>query len=184
MRAGPVRQGLRPGRLGVGEVRRAEHADEYLRLADFPRRRIDNRDPFAGVVHEPLVPGDVMLAHHRRQASLEPAQQVAKPAVAVALPVDLPIFLPWQMLRICLGIIIVTPGRFSSRASPAHSGSTRRRWPVAAPARPNSRRSRTSSVTSSANGHATPAAPARFRFSWCRFPLRTDPGFPLRTDPA
>jgi len=30
--AGPVRRFLRPGRLGIGEVRGAEHTDEYLRL--------------------------------------------------------------------------------------------------------------------------------------------------------
>ena len=35
MGADPVRQRLRPGRLGVGEVRGAEHGDEDLRLADF-----------------------------------------------------------------------------------------------------------------------------------------------------
>ena len=60
----------------------------------------------------------------------------------------------------------MTPGRFSSRAKAAQSGSIRRRWPVSFPARPNSRSSRASSVTSSANGHANPAAAARFRLSW------------------
>jgi hypothetical protein len=40
MRAGPVRQLLRPGRLGISEVRGAEHADENLRLADFAAQRI------------------------------------------------------------------------------------------------------------------------------------------------
>ena len=54
MRAGPVRQLLRPGRLGVGEVRGAEHADENLRLADFARRRIDDADPLARIVDERL----------------------------------------------------------------------------------------------------------------------------------
>jgi hypothetical protein len=36
----------------------------------------------------------MVLAHHRRQPPLEPAQQVAEPAVAVALWMDLPVFLP------------------------------------------------------------------------------------------
>ena len=94
MRAGPVRQLLRPGRLGISEVRSAEHANEYLRLMDFAGRRIDNPDPLARVVHERLFPGDVVLAHHRAQPSLEPAKQIAEPAVAVAVSVDLPIFLP------------------------------------------------------------------------------------------
>ena len=47
MRAGPVRQLLRPARLGIGEVRGAEHANENLRLADFARRRIGDPDPLA-----------------------------------------------------------------------------------------------------------------------------------------
>src|ERR1700723_3351335 len=36
-------------------------------------------------------------------------------------------------------IIIVTPGRFNSRAKVAQSGSIRRRWPVSFSACPNSR---------------------------------------------
>ena len=94
MRAGPVRQLLRPGRLGVGEVRGAEHADEDLRLADFPCRRIGDADPLARIIHERLVAGHMVLAHHRRQPPLEPAQQIAEPAVAVALGMDLSVFLP------------------------------------------------------------------------------------------
>ena len=35
MGADPIRQPLGPGRLGVGEVRRAQHGDEDLRLAYF-----------------------------------------------------------------------------------------------------------------------------------------------------
>ena len=60
----------------------------------------------------------------------------------------------------------MTPGRFSSRAKAAQSGPTRRRWPCVTPARPKSWRSRASSVTPSASGHANPAAAARFRLSW------------------
>ena len=99
MRAGPVRQLLRPGRLGVGEVRGAEHADENLRLADFARRRIDDADPLARIVDERLFSGDMVLAHHRRQPSLEPAQEVAEPAVAVAVGMGLSIFLPQDRHR-------------------------------------------------------------------------------------
>ena len=36
----------------------------------------------------------MMLAHHRRQPPFEPAKQIAEPAVAIALPMGLPIFLP------------------------------------------------------------------------------------------
>jgi hypothetical protein len=41
-----------------------------------------------------LVTRDMMLAHHRRQPPFEPAKQIAEPAVAIALPMSLPIFLP------------------------------------------------------------------------------------------
>ena len=99
MGAGPVRQSLRPGRLGVGEVRSAEHADENLRLADFARRRIDDADPLARIVDERLVSSDMVLARHRRQPSLEPAQKIAEPAVAVAARMDLPVFLPQDRQR-------------------------------------------------------------------------------------
>jgi hypothetical protein len=75
MSAGPIRQLLRPGRLGVSEVRSVEDADEYLRFVDFARRRINNRDPLARVVHKRLFYGDVMLAHNQVQPSLEPAKQ-------------------------------------------------------------------------------------------------------------
>src|SRR6202167_90626 len=94
MRAGPIRQLLRPGRLGISQVRSPKHADKYLRFVDFACRRINNSDPLSRVVHERLLSGDMVLAHHWAQPSLEPAKQIAEPAVAVALLVDLPIFLP------------------------------------------------------------------------------------------
>ena len=94
MRAGPIRQLLRPGRLGVSEIRSAENSNKYLSLMDLTRLGINNRDPLARVVHERLFSGDMMLAHHRAQPSLEPAQQVTEPAVSVGILVDLSIFLP------------------------------------------------------------------------------------------
>ena len=92
--AGPVRQRLRPGRLGVGKVRGAEHADENLRLADLSRRRIGDPDPLARIVDERLLPGDVVLAHHGGQPPFETAKQIAEAAVAVAFRVGLSVFLP------------------------------------------------------------------------------------------
>ena len=79
VRAGPIRQLLRPRRLGIGEVRGAEHANENLRLADFARRRISDPDPLARIVHERLLAGDMVLAHHRRQASFKTTKQIAEP---------------------------------------------------------------------------------------------------------
>ena len=45
MRAGPIRQLLRPGRLGISQVRSTEHSDKYLRFVDLACRRINNRYP-------------------------------------------------------------------------------------------------------------------------------------------
>ena len=70
--AGPVRQLLRPGRLGVGEIRGAEHANENLRLADFACHRIDDADPLARIVDKHLFPGDMVLAHHRSSRRSNP----------------------------------------------------------------------------------------------------------------
>src|SRR5271165_5845236 len=80
--------------------------------------------------------------------------------------VELDVSSEWTSRYSSQRIDIVTPGRFISRARAVQSGSARRRWPCATPARPNSRASRASSVTSSASGHASPAAAARFRLSW------------------
>src|SRR5271165_465087 len=80
--------------------------------------------------------------------------------------VELDVSSEWTSRYSSQRIDIVTPGRFSSRARADQSGSARRRWPCVTPARPNSRVSSASSVTSSASGHASPAAAARFRLSW------------------
>ena len=116
MRADPVRQGLCPGRLGVGEVRRPQHADEDLRHAHLAGERVGDRHLLAGIVDERLVPGDVGLAHGRRQAAFEFPVQLAEPAVAVALRMDGVVLLPQDQPG-------SRPGRFISRTSVAQSGS-------------------------------------------------------------
>jgi hypothetical protein len=94
VRADPVGKRLGPGRLGVGVVGGAEHADEDLGLAHDARLRVDDRHLLAGVVDEDLVAGDVVLAHDRRQPPLELAVQVAEARVAVAVGLRLPVLLP------------------------------------------------------------------------------------------
>ena len=109
--AGPVRQRLRPGRLGIGEVRGAEHADENLRLADLSRRRIGDPDPLARIVDERLLPGDVVLAHHGGQPPFETAKQIAEAAVAVTLRMDLSVFLPEDRHRDARTLQLARQGR-------------------------------------------------------------------------
>ena len=52
VRADPVGQTLRPGGLGVGVVRRAEHGDEQLRRHRLAGRCVDHRERRAGVIDE------------------------------------------------------------------------------------------------------------------------------------
>src|SRR3984957_2235313 len=86
VRAGPIRQLLRPRSLGISQVRSAENSNKYLSLMDLARRWINNRDPLARVVHERLFSGDVVLGHHGAQPGLEHAEQIAEPAVDRAHP--------------------------------------------------------------------------------------------------
>jgi len=94
MGADPVRQSLRPRRLGIGAVRSTEHRHEDLGHVHFAGERIGDRDTLAGVVDEQFVPGHMLLAHRRRQPPLELAEQLAKTAVRVAVRMDRPIFVP------------------------------------------------------------------------------------------
>ena len=100
MGADPVRKVLGRGRLGVGVVRGAQHADEDLRRAHFTGRAVDDVQRIAGVVDEDALAGDMMLAHGRRQPPLPAAVEVAEPAVSVAvLGMDGAVLLPHQRER-------------------------------------------------------------------------------------
>ena len=99
VRADPVRQALRPARLGVGVVGGAEHGDEQLRLAHDAADWIDDRQLLAGVIDEHLVAGDKVLAHGGRQPALELAVEFAEAAVAVSVDMVLSVFLPQQAER-------------------------------------------------------------------------------------
>ena len=65
MRADPVGERLRPGGLGKGVTGRTQHRHEDLRLADLTGLAIDNRNLLAGIIHEDLVAGRMLLAHRR-----------------------------------------------------------------------------------------------------------------------
>ncbi|MCY1358188.1 hypothetical protein D9M69_447130 [compost metagenome] len=99
VRADPIRERLGPGRLGERIARRAEHADEQFRLANLAGLAIDDRHPLAGIVHEGLVASGMLLAHRRRQALLEAAEQFAEAAIAVSVGMDTAIFLPEDQQR-------------------------------------------------------------------------------------
>ena len=90
----PVRQRLRPSRLGVGQAGGAEHGDEDLRHAHLAGGPVDDWHLLAGVVHERLVTGHMLLAHRRRQPPFKLPEQLAETAVRIALRVRRPVFLP------------------------------------------------------------------------------------------
>ena len=99
MAADPVRQPLAPADLRVGQAGGAEHGDEDLRRPHLAGRRVDHRQRLPGEVDEQLVAGEVGLAHGQRHAAAPGGVEVAEPAVAVALGVLGPVFLPQQQQR-------------------------------------------------------------------------------------
>src|ERR1041385_1633286 len=83
MCADQVGQLLRPGGFGVGVIRRAEHGDEDLRLADFAGERIHDWHRRAAVINEQLVSGGVRLTHSWREPAFEFAVEYTEVRVAV-----------------------------------------------------------------------------------------------------
>src|SRR5882724_4134848 len=94
MRADPIGQALGEGRLGIGEVRGTENANENFSFADFTCRCIGDGDLFAGIVDEKLIACHMMLAHDWRQSPIELAEQIAEAAVAIAVGVHLAVLPP------------------------------------------------------------------------------------------
>ena len=83
MGSAPVRQLLGPSRLGIGQVRGAQHRDEDLCLPHFAGQRVDDGELLAGVIDKHLVAGDMVLAHGRREPPLELPEEIAESRVAI-----------------------------------------------------------------------------------------------------
>ena len=96
MAADPVRQRLRPTRLGIGEVGRAQHRHEHRRPPDLARGAVDHLRRLPGVVDEQPLTRRVGLPHGGRQAAAPVACEIAEPAVAIAIRLPGPILLPKQ----------------------------------------------------------------------------------------
>ena len=90
----PVRQFLRPGRLGVSVIGGAKDGDKDLRFAHDPGCAIDDHDFLAGVIDKYLVAGRMVLPHGRRQAPLEFPEQIAEATVAIAARLNRAILFP------------------------------------------------------------------------------------------
>ena len=99
VRRRPVRQGLRPGRLGEGVVRCPEHGHEDLCLAHLTRLGVDHRHRLTRVVDEQLLAGSVLLAHHHVELPGPGPVLLAEPAVLQPLRVERLVLLPQQRQR-------------------------------------------------------------------------------------
>jgi len=99
MGADPVRQRLAPARLGIGHVRCAHHRNKELCGPRRAGRQVDHRHRRAGVIDEHSLPGDMALAHHRRQATGPAAVVLAKGRIGVAVRMQAPIFVPQKRQR-------------------------------------------------------------------------------------
>ncbi len=67
MRADPVRQALRRGRLGVGVVGGVRDGDEDLRRPDLAGAAVEQIDGLAGMIDEHALAGGMSLARRRRE---------------------------------------------------------------------------------------------------------------------
>ena len=118
VRRRPVRQGLRPGRLGERVARRAEHGDEDLRLTQFAGLRVDDRHGLAGIVDEHPLAGAMLLAHHDVELARPGAVLLAEAAVLQPLRMGRLVLLPQQRERHALApqlLVDVAPGRKRTR---------------------------------------------------------------------
>ena len=66
MTTDPVRQGLRPARLGIGEVGGAQGGDEDLRLPNFAGVGVDHLHGLAGKIDEQALSGGMRLTNRGR----------------------------------------------------------------------------------------------------------------------
>ena len=95
----PVGQALGQGRLGVGEVRGAEHGDKYLRREHFTGEPVDHLHGVARIVDEQLLAGDMNLAQGRLQAAGPFLVTFAEPRIAEAVGGRVAVLLPQQHQR-------------------------------------------------------------------------------------
>ena len=159
VRADPVRQALRPARLGVGVVRRAQHGDEHLRRAQLAGAAVHHLHRLPGVVDEQPLAGSVHLSHGRRQPRLPAAVQLAPTAVAVTAASGRRGIPPRAAAA-------SRPGGAARGGSTAQSGSALCRLPGSEPpSGANSSASRPCSVSVAGSGQLSPAAANRARHS-------------------
>ena len=84
----------------MGVVGRPQHRDEDVGATFHSGRGVEHRHRIAGKIDEQLLGGPMYLAHGRRdRAPPSPIKIAEKPAVAIAVGVLGPVFLPQQQQR-------------------------------------------------------------------------------------
>ncbi len=100
MGADPVAKRLGPARLGIGEVRGAQHGDKDLRRPSLAAQPVDDhRHRVAGIIDKQLVAAGVALPHGDREPSGPGAVQLTEARIAVALGVPLDVLVPQDLQR-------------------------------------------------------------------------------------
>ncbi len=130
VRADPVGEPLAPARLCERVIGRAEDGDKDVRLADLAAQRIEDRYRVAGEVDEQLLPGNVGLPHGGTDRPPPRAVERAEAAVAVAVRMFGPVFLPQQQERHARAAQLgVQPRPVRQRRRPAGVTARRREQP-------------------------------------------------------
>ena len=158
MGADPVRQRLRPGRLGVGVAGRAHRGDEHLRLTQLAGPPVDDLDRLPGIVDEQPLAGRVRpgawsatAGPPRRGRARTSGCSRSRRAAAARYSSQ--------------SSISVTPGRRSSRWTCVQSGSVFRRTALPAAAAGEEQRLQHAVAQRLRQRPARPAAAKRSRVS-------------------
>ena len=88
-----------PGGFGEGEVAGPKYPHKDLGLTDLALLRIHDGHRLAGVVHENLLSGLVLLAQNRIEAVPPLAEEIAEAAVLVAIGVNCLVLEPQELER-------------------------------------------------------------------------------------
>jgi hypothetical protein len=112
MGADPVGKRLRPTRLGIGEVRGAQHRDKDLRRSHLAGQPVDDhRHRVAGIIDKQLVAAGMGLPHRHRNPRCPAAVQLAKARIAIPVGMQLDVFVPQDLQRDVLALQLAVKRR-------------------------------------------------------------------------
>ncbi len=118
VRLNPGFQLLIASRFRVGLRTGSQHRNKQRRWPGLPRRGVIHGDRRPGPVDELFLPGLVFLTQHHIQVLPPVLIALAKPAVAIALGIPLPVFFPHQLQRQMAMLLELLMNGFSVRLWP------------------------------------------------------------------